>query len=332
MEDIGDEKEVEEVIEETSVVKTWFKVCLNTIVRKGVGLSSERLRILPMGSKVFVLEIQNRRARINNPIVGWCSIRSSNGDIILQKCVGDKGDSMHPPPTPKDGIDIDLVDEIERIYDEVHEDSQIPADVRVNLEDAFDVFKDAVLSKDHKHLADSLNELSKIFEQCGEQKESFLTERESELLELKNEAEKLRDHAFLQEQVHQRAQEELEQVREQMEGMLANEIQSENSTFFDEIELQDVVKLRGDQGLGIVRYRGPLNEEGDLYFGLELDSPQGNSNGSYKGIMLFEQPCKENHAKFYPLEQIERKIWPDDMLFQLHKILQANTQAETSRE
>ena len=41
-------------------------------------------------------------------------------------------------------MNIGLVDEIQRIYDEVHHDSQIQADVRVNLEDAFQVFKEAV--------------------------------------------------------------------------------------------------------------------------------------------------------------------------------------------
>lgn len=61
----------------------WHRVCLNTIVRKGVNLDSERLRILPMGSKVFVVEQRDRRVRIEQPISGWCSVRSSNGDTIL---------------------------------------------------------------------------------------------------------------------------------------------------------------------------------------------------------------------------------------------------------
>ena len=58
------------------VVNIWHRVCLNTIVRKGVELGSERLRILPMGSKVYVVEQQDRRARISQPIEGWCSIQS----------------------------------------------------------------------------------------------------------------------------------------------------------------------------------------------------------------------------------------------------------------
>lgn len=61
----------------------WYRVCLNTIVRKEQDLSSERLRILPMGSRVYVTSIVGRRVKITQPIEGWCSLQSSNGDKIL---------------------------------------------------------------------------------------------------------------------------------------------------------------------------------------------------------------------------------------------------------
>jgi len=61
----------------------WHRVALNTIVRKGVKLDSERLKILPMGAKVLVMEQKERRVRISQPIAGWCSLYSSNGDTIL---------------------------------------------------------------------------------------------------------------------------------------------------------------------------------------------------------------------------------------------------------
>lgn len=69
----------------------WHRVCLNTIVRKGVELDSERLRILPMGSKVFVEEVKGRRVKISSPIVGWCSKKSSTMDTILEKILPDNG-------------------------------------------------------------------------------------------------------------------------------------------------------------------------------------------------------------------------------------------------
>jgi len=62
----------------------WYRVCLNTIVRKDVKLDSERLRILPMGSRVNVVKREGRRVMIDQPIKGWCSLSSSNGDTILK--------------------------------------------------------------------------------------------------------------------------------------------------------------------------------------------------------------------------------------------------------
>jgi len=65
--------------------QNWYRVCLNTIVRKGKELDSERLRILPMGSRVRVTKTVERRVKIDQPIEGWCSLTSSNGDQILHK-------------------------------------------------------------------------------------------------------------------------------------------------------------------------------------------------------------------------------------------------------
>lgn len=72
-------------MEEQGTGKGWYRVCLNTIVRKDVKLDSERLRILPMGSRVNVIQQAGRRVQIDQPIKGWCSLSSSNGDTILKK-------------------------------------------------------------------------------------------------------------------------------------------------------------------------------------------------------------------------------------------------------
>jgi len=66
-------------------IDAWYRVCCNTIVRKGMELSSERLRILPVGSRVYVHEQVGRRARICQPVNGWCSMQSLNGDEILKR-------------------------------------------------------------------------------------------------------------------------------------------------------------------------------------------------------------------------------------------------------
>jgi len=74
----------------------WHRVCLNTIVRKGEKLDSERLRILPMGSRVNIVEIKGRRVRICSPIDGWCSLKSSTGDTILAKIENDQSGVSTP--------------------------------------------------------------------------------------------------------------------------------------------------------------------------------------------------------------------------------------------
>ena len=74
-------------------LKNMNSIFLNTIVRREKEIESERLRILPMGSRVRVVErtphyfssgYVGTRVRIDKPIRGWCSIESSNGDMILR--------------------------------------------------------------------------------------------------------------------------------------------------------------------------------------------------------------------------------------------------------
>lgn len=62
-----------------------YRVCLNTIVRKTEELDSERLKILPMGKRVNVVQKKDRRVRIDYPVEGWCSLVSTNGATILTK-------------------------------------------------------------------------------------------------------------------------------------------------------------------------------------------------------------------------------------------------------
>jgi len=89
----------EELIREGDGDGRWYRVCLNTIVRKSVELDSERLRILPMGSRVRVVARKGRRVQISQPIEGWCSMQSSNGDTILQ--VIENSNNQQPITTPK---------------------------------------------------------------------------------------------------------------------------------------------------------------------------------------------------------------------------------------
>jgi len=107
----------------------WHRVCLNTIVRKGIRLDSERLRILPMGSRVHIVERNDRRVRIDQPIQGWCSCKSSSGDTILSpldKARDPAQDSLEimTPTTANRKRITQEKDRWEKTYDKLDEDEQ----------------------------------------------------------------------------------------------------------------------------------------------------------------------------------------------------------------
>jgi len=128
----------------------WHRVCLNTIVRKGEELDSERLRILPMGSRVKVEQVKGRRVRISAPIAGWCSKRSSSDDTILEK-IPNPGDGGVTPsnrnPQHKIGIlktkieqeeDEDKIMKLNRELDDLKNVLQKKEEAQRELESRFD--------------------------------------------------------------------------------------------------------------------------------------------------------------------------------------------------
>jgi len=86
----------------------WHRVCLNTIIRKGVELDSERLRIIPMGSRVHVVKVNGRRCKIDLPINGWVSRTSSNGETILSP-MGPPVDHEHYSPECAGKVVMDII-------------------------------------------------------------------------------------------------------------------------------------------------------------------------------------------------------------------------------
>merc|ERR1719499_1898460 len=72
----------------------WYYVRLNTIVRHDADLKSNKLCVLQVGNNVHVVEKRGRRCRINVPVHGWCSQRSAQNDIILER--------RETPPSPNE--------------------------------------------------------------------------------------------------------------------------------------------------------------------------------------------------------------------------------------
>lgn len=112
-----------------SDVTGWYRVCLNTIVRKGAKLDSDRLRILPMGSRVHVVGSDgNRRVKISQPVQGWCSLQSSTGDTILSKIAQDAVSE-----TPRAGKYANLSSDIQKLKGDIN--NATDADQKKQLEE-----------------------------------------------------------------------------------------------------------------------------------------------------------------------------------------------------
>ena len=62
-----------------------YRVRMDTIVRKTEAMDSEKVKTLPAGSRVNVAQRKGHRVRIDSPIAGWCSLISTQGEIILTK-------------------------------------------------------------------------------------------------------------------------------------------------------------------------------------------------------------------------------------------------------
>jgi len=77
----------------------WYSVLENTVVRRERELNSSQVRILPAGLKVRVVEIMGRRARIDDPAVGWTSLSSATGIQILEPMPGYLEMKREPKPS-----------------------------------------------------------------------------------------------------------------------------------------------------------------------------------------------------------------------------------------
>ena len=71
-------------IEPKQRIPGWYLVLLNTVARRGIELSSEKVGIITAQTRVKIISKQGRRAQILEPTIGWVSMTSSQGKKILQ--------------------------------------------------------------------------------------------------------------------------------------------------------------------------------------------------------------------------------------------------------
>lgn len=292
----------------------WHRVMLNTIVRKEVTLDSERLRILPMGSKVLVVKTLERRVKISDPIEGWCSLKSSNGDTILTPLEAPTGSNVPPTPSANTNVATKFSNFTNR-----KEAAQLNAEKTAAKISTFS----ADLPEDSRRKVEELNRISekkaleeKLLKVMDEMKETGNAEQIEELEKMVREREEQLAQAEVFGQMAKAASLEIENIKKQHEAMFGNVSGAADDRLFK----RDVVKYGA--GLAVVRHFGDI--EGKPMIGLEISQPDDNSKGN--GMFAGERWFTTKHpdcAVFleYPSPLVPCRIEAADLLKKLSVVL-----------
>jgi len=310
----------------------WHRVMLNTIVRKGVALDSERLRILPMGSRVYVTSQLERRVEITEPIHGWCSLKSSNGDTILTPVQDGNNTQKGVPATPSANSNVSAK------FSTFNARAQA-AQLSVEKEEANINKWSSNLSEESRK---KVHDLAKISEKKA--LEEKLAQLENDLLEadaspennetVQHLTQALRNMSAavnkknMFEQMKEAATNEIETIKKQYSDYFGVEMPNEEKQLYP----RDVVRFNSSNGpgLAIVRYFGEI--EGQQMVGLELSDPQGDSDGSLNGERYFQ--TAKDHACFmpYPSPDILGRLEAGALLQKLNQVCLRIGRLQTSKE
>jgi len=314
-----------------------------------------------MGSKVFVVEQRDRRVRIEQPIAGWCSLRSSNGDTILTPL--DDSDAV-PTTTPlagqiRDGqtaaqenvsnktevaenLNTQLNENLQRLNNQdVNEITQELQRLKEEVRGAAQVNHDLMVAKQKvKQFGEEAADLEANRSNNQEEIDALRSAIEDKEAELRNKIEgnddliEVRSGLLqMQRQVEQAnsdreaAQLEVSELRKEMQDMFFSQDVDRPA---ESLQNGDVVMLKNEMGIVVVRYFGPVEfAEGD-HIGVELSDAFGNCNGTVEGVEYYQ--CPENFGQFFPTSEIKKKIMGEELLMKLQAAVKAVTQENTSRE
>lgn len=287
----------------------WHRVCLNTIVRATKDLDSARLRILPMGSRVNVVEVVGRRVKIDQPIDGWCSIESSNGDLILSK-TQDEAPADHNDEG-KEAFDTNDFQQQQRQINEFQgELSELRKKVEQANQKKKEAQKNEVLSEELKKEVDDL-------EAKAREQERLIEEKKRELEELANKASEFGEMAAAQNAV---VKNKLYKLMSGLDTDNSEDALPSKDTSHDTHLLNgDVVMIDDQKGLAIVRFVGEVEFSDQVMLGAELSDPIGDCDGTKDSKTYFS--CRPNHGCFFPLQGVKKKIPAEHLLQKLHAIV-----------
>lgn len=296
----------------TDVVLGWHRVCLNTIVRATRELESARLRILPMGSRVNVVEVAGRRVRIDQPIDGWCSIESSNGDLILSPTQTDGGGMAN------ENEQTAMQGRAEQLAQELSELKWLRAEVAGN--------RDADANQKLQHAKIKVEDLKNREKRLAllVSNQPTEVERQAALSELEKEINSLQN---LQSQINGEQSEVREEIRHLSSAISPNIMLDANTIF----QNGDVVMLK-DKSMMIVRYSGTVHwdESGGDYLGVECSHAIGDNDGTVSSVEYFQ--CEQNHGKFVKITEVEKKIPAESLLKMLHEKVKQMEQSRTAQD
>jgi len=284
--------------------QNWYRVCLNTIVRKGKELDSERLRILPMGSRVRVTKTVERRVKIDQPIEGWCSLTSSNGDQILHKLDPEDLGPTTPQMRSNAGKQLlakqmqsnhealerkaqeqsnalanpevrKLFDDIQNIKEQLKKTEsqsvqfQMESQQNKNLKQDLEV-NDLKVEEYNEKIKELRGKLKNKQDEISKQAKSLKVSNPDEL---KSEMDRLEKHnvTLSAEMEHNnRILADLQQEAQSIANMMSQYIEYDHYKQ-DEILVGDVLKLDGGYGMAVVGFVGEDEKEIGCFFEAPLD-------------------------------------------------------------
>lgn len=84
-----------------------------------------------------------------------------------------------------------------------------------------------------------------------------------------------------------------------------------------------VTTLNGTRHRGVVRFRGETKFASGLWYGVELDKPDGRNSGSVQGVRYFS--CPEKHGVFATGSKLQKYVFLSLIFFCGFIVSQVNT-------
>jgi len=270
------------------------------------------------------VEQVDRRVQILQPIQGWCSLKSSNGDTILAPVDTDNKGTV--PQTP--GANADAHNKYDMFQARAEAAQQKVENTNANIKkwtnklnpESQKTVQDLAKISEKKSLEEKLKALEA---ELSKQPES--TEIMSDLKNAIKERQEANNQLRIFEQMGAAATKEIANLKDQYSQLFEQNEGNHSQDYFP----RDVVKYKA--GLAIVRWFGQ-NSQGEDYVGLEFSEAHGSSDGNFEGVQRFE--VQPQHAEFVASasSDLGRRVKADELLQKLHLVLQNTVVSKNSRE